>query len=68
MKCCPRCKSRATKIVSASDGSVRCQICNHKWELADFADQAAKALREKFASPWPEEDEVKREGEREYNR
>lgn len=33
LKSCPKCKSRATKIVHASDDTIECQICGHMWPL-----------------------------------
>ena len=28
---CPKCKSRATKIINLSTGKYECQKCPHKW-------------------------------------
>jgi len=28
---CPKCKSRATKILNLSTGKYECQRCNHSW-------------------------------------
>lgn len=34
MKPCPRCKSRATKIVhmSAPENAIECQMCGHRYD------------------------------------
>lgn len=31
MKPCPKCKSRATKIVDACADKIQCQVCDHRY-------------------------------------
>ena len=31
VKICPKCKSKATKIVNLSTGKILCQTCGYEW-------------------------------------
>lgn len=43
---CPKCKSRATKIINANTDEVTCQICGHVWLLPDPREKEKKDLGE----------------------
>ena len=34
-KSCPKCRSRATKIVHLTMGMVECQVCGHEYPFAE---------------------------------
>lgn len=51
MKACPKCKGRATKLVSISTGVITCQQCGHQYPTAaDRVSEERRADDEYFRS------------------
>lgn len=33
---CPKCKGRATKMVSLTEGKIKCQQCGYSWRPKNY--------------------------------